>query len=61
LSSPELVETGWCISGQSFPGHGYEDFVKAMRQVFKSVATRKPDASRDRSPEVYLLGRGVKG
>ena len=44
-----------------FHGHGYEDFVKAMRQVFKSVATRKPDASRDRSPEVYLLGRGVKG
>lgn len=44
-----------------FQGHGYEDFVKAMRQVFKSVATRKPDASRDRSPEVYLLGRGVKG
>lgn len=44
-----------------FHGHGYEDFVKAMREVFKSVATRKPDASRDRSPEVYLLGRGVKG
>lgn len=44
-----------------FHGHGYEDFVKAMRQVFKTVATRKPDASRDRSPEVYLLGRGVKG
>lgn len=43
-----------------FHGYGYEDFVKAMRQVFASVATRKPDASRDRSPEVYLLGRGVK-
>ena len=44
-----------------FQGYGYEDFVKEMRQVFTVVSTRKPDASRDRSPEVYLLGRGLKG
>jgi len=44
-----------------FQGYGYEDFVKEMRQVFNIVSTRKPDASRDRSPEVYLLGRGLKG
>ena len=43
-----------------FQGYGYEDFVGEMRRVFKSVATRKPDASRDRSPEVYLLGKGLK-
>lgn len=43
-----------------FQGYGYDDFVKEMRKVFKTVATRKPDASRDRSPEVYLLGRGLK-
>jgi len=28
-----------------------------MRQVFEQVLIRKPDASRDRSTEVYLLGR----
>jgi len=44
-----------------FQGYGYEDFVKEMRQAFSVVSTRKPDASRDRSPEVYLLGRGLKG
>jgi 23S rRNA (uridine2552-2'-O)-methyltransferase len=43
-----------------FQGYGYDDFVKEMRSVFKTVATRKPDASRDRSPEVYLLGKGLK-
>ena len=43
-----------------FQGYGYEDFVKEMRAVFCSVATRKPDASRDRSAEVYLLGKGLK-
>ena len=43
-----------------FQGYGYEDFVREMREVFRSVLTRKPDASRDRSSEVYLLGRGLK-
>ena len=44
-----------------FHGYGYEDFVKEMRKIFAVVTTRKPDASRDRSPGVYLLGRGLKG
>ena len=43
-----------------FQGYGFDDFVREMRQVFKTVASRKPDASRDRSAEVYLLGRGLK-
>ena len=43
-----------------FQGYGYEDFVREMREVFRTVATRKPDASRDRSAEVYLLGKGLK-
>ncbi len=44
-----------------FQGYGFEDFVREMRQVFTSVSSRKPDASRDRSAEVYLLGKGLKG
>ena len=43
-----------------FQGYGFEDFVREMRQIFKSVSSRKPDASRDRSAEVYLLGKGLK-
>lgn len=43
-----------------FQGYGFEDFVREMRQVFISVSSRKPDASRDRSAEVYLLGKGLK-
>jgi 23S rRNA (uridine2552-2'-O)-methyltransferase len=27
-----------------------------MREAFRSVVVRKPDASRDRSAELYLLG-----
>jgi len=40
-----------------FQGVGFEDFRAQMRQAFEQVFIRKPDASRDRSTEVYLLGR----
>jgi 23S rRNA (uridine2552-2'-O)-methyltransferase len=40
-----------------FQGVGFEDFRAKMRQAFEQVLIRKPDASRDRSTEVYLLGR----
>jgi 23S rRNA (uridine2552-2'-O)-methyltransferase len=43
-----------------FQGEGFDDYLKAMRDGFKKVVTRKPDASRPRSREVYLLGRGLK-
>jgi len=40
-----------------FQGVGFEDFRAQMRQAFEQVLIRKPDSSRDRSTEVYLLGR----
>jgi 23S rRNA (uridine2552-2'-O)-methyltransferase len=40
-----------------FQGVGFEAFRDRMRQAFEQVLIRKPDASRDRSTEVYLLGR----
>ncbi|MCE1171841.1 23S rRNA (uridine(2552)-2'-O)-methyltransferase RlmE [Azovibrio restrictus] len=43
-----------------FQGTDYDNFVKSMRDSFASVATRKPKASRDRSAELYLLGRNLR-
>lgn len=40
-----------------FQGVGFEDFRSQMRKAFEQVVIRKPDASRDRSAEIYLLGR----
>ena len=40
-----------------FQGVGFEDFRAQMRQAFEQVSIRKPDSSRDRSTEVYLVGR----
>ena len=43
-----------------FQGVGFDEFVTAMRKAFAQVQTRKPDASRKGSREVYLVGRGLK-
>jgi 23S rRNA (uridine2552-2'-O)-methyltransferase len=43
-----------------FQGAAFEDFLKAMRARFKQVVSRKPKASRGRSSEIYLLGRGLR-
>jgi 23S rRNA (uridine2552-2'-O)-methyltransferase len=43
-----------------FQGEGFDVYLKEMKDSFQKVVTRKPDASRARSREVYLLGRGLK-
>jgi len=45
---------------KTFHGAGFEAFLRMMRQRFQRVVVRKPDASRSRSSEVYLLGAGLK-
>jgi len=49
-----------CFLVKVFQGEGFDAYLKAMRAGFNKVVTRKPDASRARSREVYLLGRGLK-
>lgn len=44
-----------------FQGSGFDELRQAMRTSFKSIATRKPDASRATSAELYLLARGFRG
>ncbi len=43
-----------------FQGEGFEQYMKEVRSLFKTVRTRKPDASRARSREVYLVATGFK-
>jgi len=49
-----------CFLVKVFQGEGFDAFLKEMRDNFTKVVTRKPGASRARSREVYLLGRGLK-
>jgi len=45
---------------KTFQGAGYDELVATMRPSFVQLLTRKPDASRSRSNEVYLLGKGLR-
>lgn len=40
-----------------FQGDGFDDLLQQLRSNFKSVKTRKPKASRDRSRELYIMAR----
>lgn len=58
--SMEQLNYGGNFLVKVFQGRDFEQFHRDMRAGFKSVAVRKPEASRDRSNELYLLGLGKK-
>ncbi|MBT7120660.1 MAG: RlmE family RNA methyltransferase, partial [Nitrosomonadales bacterium] len=43
---------------KSFVGADFEEYVKNLRLNFKKVFKIKPDSSRSRSSEIFLLGYG---
>lgn len=44
-----------------FQGEGFDSWLASARALFDKVVTRKPDASRARSREVYIVAKGYKG
>ena len=54
------LKTGGNFLVKVFQGAGYQEYLAEMRRSFASVQTRKPDASRNRSSEIYLLGRNKR-
>jgi 23S rRNA (uridine2552-2'-O)-methyltransferase len=55
------LKPGGSLLVKVFQGAGFIEFLGAMRKTFAKVGSRKPDASRGRSSEMYLLGKGLKG
>jgi 23S rRNA (uridine2552-2'-O)-methyltransferase len=55
-----LAENGSFIV-KVFQGEGFDQYVKDARSLFKVVKIRKPDSSRARSREVYIVATGYKG
>lgn len=45
---------------KAFQGSGYPEYLALLKQHFEQVVTRKPKASRDRSNEIYLLGKSKR-
>lgn len=45
---------------KAFQGSGFSQLVEQLKRDFRSVATRKPKASRETSAELFLLARHLK-
>jgi 23S rRNA (uridine2552-2'-O)-methyltransferase len=57
----KCLKPGGSLLVKVFQGAGFTEFLAAMRKAFAKVGSRKPEASRGRSSEMYLLGKGLKG
>ena len=56
----QVLAPNGCFAVKVFQGEGFEEYMKSVKEAFKTVKTRKPDSSRARSREVYLVATGYK-
>lgn len=56
-----VLKIGGTFVVKVFTGSGSQEFLSELRKDFTLVKVRKPDASRDRSREVYMVATGFKG
>ena len=59
LANRVLSKNGVFIA-KLFQGQGFDPFVQQVRTLFNGVSIIKPEASRSRSREVYLVAKGLK-
>lgn len=57
----EHLASGGSFVAKVFMGEGFDAWLAAVKQRFGSVTMRKPEASRDRSREQYLVARNYRG
>ncbi len=57
----QILKPGGAFLAKLFQGAGVEEFGKTAGQHFKHIKWLKPDASRARSREVYMLGSNFVG
>jgi 23S rRNA (uridine2552-2'-O)-methyltransferase len=53
----QVLAPGGDLLVKLFQGAGFEQIIKDARRRYARVVTKKPKASRTRSPEIYLLAR----
>jgi 23S rRNA (uridine2552-2'-O)-methyltransferase len=58
LASQVMKPDGVFIA-KLFQGEGFDEFVRHARTMFNTVNVRKPDASRSKSREVYMVAKGL--
>jgi 23S rRNA (uridine2552-2'-O)-methyltransferase len=58
--SQHHLKPGGSLLVKCFKDLGFSQIVEKFRTEFKTVIQKKPKASRDKSSEIFLLGRGLK-
>jgi 23S rRNA (uridine2552-2'-O)-methyltransferase len=56
----EILISGGSFIAKVFQGDNTDDHLKKIRSLFTEVKIRKPDASRSRSREIYIVAVGYK-
>lgn len=56
-----ILKPGGAFVAKLFHGAGFDEYVKTVRQQYNKVVMRKPEASRARSRETYIVASGFKG
>ena len=56
----DILAPGGSFVVKVFQGGGFDDYLREIRSLFTNVKIRKPDASRSRSREVYIVATGRK-
>jgi len=57
----QVLAPGGSFVAKVFQGEGFDELIREARGLFRQVSTRKPQASRPRSREVYLVARDFRG
>lgn len=56
----DVLAPGGSFVVKVFQGEGFDEYLAQLRSLFAKVKIRKPDASRARSREVYIVAMGRK-
>jgi len=56
----QFLESNGTFVVKAFQGSGFTEYLAEMRATFREVKAIKPKSSRDRSTEMYLVGRHLK-
>ncbi|GAA0206332.1 23S rRNA (uridine(2552)-2'-O)-methyltransferase RlmE [Kangiella japonica] len=57
----DVLAQGGSYVVKVFQGEGFDEYIRQCKDSFAKVMIRKPDASRARSREVYVVAQGFKG
>ncbi len=56
----QVLKKNGNLAVKVFQGEGFDQYVQEVRKYFKTIKIRKPNSSRPRSREVYVVAMGYK-